>query len=97
MQPQALQACPRRGACRRVTAIATRSPATYVPDRQAPNRRAEPEVGMVGFTYIGAAEDGLYGSVVLNLYSRRTVDWSIQVSMASVAAALSRADDGRLA
>ena len=52
---------------------------------------------MVGFTYIGAAEDGLYGSVVLNLYSRRTVDWSIQVSMASVAAALSRADDGRLA
>ena len=53
-----------------------------------PSRRAEPEVGMASFTYIGVAEDWLYGTVVLNLYSRRTVDWSIQVSMASVAAAL---------
>ena len=35
------------------------------------------------FTYLWTAEGWLYAAVVLDLYSRRTVGWSIQASMTS--------------
>ena len=81
MRAQALRARPkRRGLPKDVgerNAIADN-----VLDRQfqadAPNQK-----WVADFTYIWTAEGGLYVAVVLDLYSRRAVGWSMQASMTS--------------
>lgn len=81
MREQALRACPwRRGLPKdrgEICAVADNAL-----DRQfqadAPNQK-----GMADFTYIWTAEGWLYVAVVLDLYSRRIVGWSMQESMTS--------------
>lgn len=63
--------------------------ADNVLDRQfqadAPNQK-----WVADFTYIWSAEGWLYVAVVLDLYSRRVVGWSLQASMTSVCVQASR-------
>lgn len=81
MRAQALRARPRRRGlpkdCGERSAIADN-----VLDRQfqadAPNQK-----WVADFTYIGTAEGWLYVAVVLDLFSRRIVGWSMQSSMTS--------------
>jgi len=81
MRRNALRARPRR---RRLPADAGERPATElaanVLDRQfeapAPNRK-----WVADFTYIWTAEGWLYVAVVLDLFSRRIVGWSMSASM----------------
>ena len=67
--------------CPRTTVNAAPSQ-TNVLDRQfkadAPNQK-----WVADFTYIWTAEGWLYAAVVLDLYSRRVVGWSMQASMTS--------------
>ena len=64
-------------------------------DRQfeapAPNRK-----WVADFTYIWTAEGWLYVAVVLDLFSRRVVGWSMSAAM-TAEARHRRADDGGLA
>ena len=81
MRSNALKARPRR---RRLPADTGARPATELPanvlDRQfeapAPNRKLAAD-----FTYIWTAEGWLYVAVVLDLYSRRIVGWSMSSTM----------------
>jgi len=81
MRLNALKARPRR---RRLPADAGARPVTELPanilDRQfdatAPNRK-----WVADFTYIWTAEGWLYVAVVLDLYSRRVVGWSMSATM----------------
>jgi len=81
MRLNALKARPRR---RRLPADMGERPATELPanvlDRQfeapAPNRK-----WVADFTYIWTAEGWLYVAVVLDLYSRRIVGWSMSSTM----------------
>jgi putative transposase len=81
MRQQALRARPRR---RRVPANAgPQSPGTVSPnvlnrqfDAPAPNRK-----WVADFTYVWTAEGWLYIAAVIDLFSRRVVGWSIQVTM----------------
>ena len=83
MRLNALKARPRR---RRLPADTGVRPLTELPanilDRQfdavAPNRK-----WVADFTYIWTAEGWLYVAVVLDLYSRRIVGWSMSASMAA--------------
>lgn len=83
MRAQALRARPRR---RRLPADtgqrSTQATAPNVLDRQfqadAPNRK-----WVADFTYLWTAEGWLYVAVVLDLYSRRIVGWSMQHQMTS--------------
>jgi putative transposase len=83
MRVQALRARPRRRARPLDTGI--RHAASLAPnilDRQfrasAPNRK-----WVADFTFMWTAEGGLYVAVVLDLYSRRVVGWSMQSTMTS--------------
>ncbi len=81
MQAAALRARPRRRGLPKDEG--TRSEiADNVLDRQfkaeAPNQK-----WVADFTYIWSAEGWLYVAVVLDLYSRRVVGWSMQASMTS--------------
>lgn len=81
MQRQALRARPRRRGLPKD--VGERSAiADNVLDRQftadAPNQK-----WVADFTYIWTAEGWLYVAVVLDLYSRRAVGWSMQSSMTS--------------
>jgi putative transposase len=81
MRLNALKARPRR---RRLPADTGVRPATELPanilDRQfdaaAPNRK-----WVADFTYIWTAEGWLYVAVVLDLYSRRIIGWSMSATM----------------
>ena len=81
MKLNALKARPRR---RRLPVDAGKRPAADLPanvlDRQfeapAPNRK-----WVADFTYIWTAEGWLYVAVVLDLYSRRIVGWSMKAEM----------------
>jgi putative transposase len=81
MRGNALKARPRR---RRLPADTGERPTTELPenvlDRQfdapAPNRK-----WVADFTYIWTAEGWLYVAVVLDLYSRRIVGWSMSATM----------------
>jgi len=81
MRQQALIARPRRR--RRPSALEDRSQVAAAPNllnRQfaaaGPNQKWAAD-----FTYIWTAEGWLYAAVVLDLYSRRVVGWSMQASM----------------
>ncbi len=81
MRAQALRARPRRrGLPVDRGARPTAAPAANVLDRQfvaqAPNQK-----WVADFTYLWTAEGWLYVAVVLDLYSRRVVGWSMQASM----------------
>jgi putative transposase len=81
MRAQALRARPRRRGLPKD--VGERSAvADNVLDRQfqaeAPNQK-----WVADFTYIWTAEGWLYVAVVLDLYSRRAVGWSMQASMTS--------------
>jgi len=81
MRQQALRARPRR---RRVPADAgPQAPGAVSPnvlnrqfDAPAPNRK-----GVADFTYLWTAEGWLYVAVVVDLFSRRVVGWSMQATM----------------
>jgi len=81
MQRQALRARPRRRGLPK-DAGERSAIADNVLDRQftadAPNQK-----WVADFTYIWTAEGWLYVAVVLDLYSRRAVGWSMQSSMTS--------------
>lgn len=81
MQQQALRARPRRRGLPK-DAGERSAIADNVLDRQfkadAPNQK-----WVADFTYIWTAEGWLYVAVVLDLYSRRAVGWSMQSSMTS--------------
>jgi len=81
MRAQALKARPRRRGLP-VDRGQRSAIANNVLDRQfqadAPNQK-----WVADFTYIWTAEGWLYVAVVLNLYSRRVVGWSMQSSMTS--------------
>lgn len=81
MRAQALRAQPRRrGLPVDRGARSTVAPAANLLDRQfaaqAPNQK-----WVADFTYLWSAEGWLYVAVVLDLYSRRVVGWSMQASM----------------
>lgn len=83
MQHQALRACPRRrGLPQDRSGRLLNAMAPNVLDRQfsasAPNQK-----WVADFTHIWAAEGCLYVAVVLDLYSRRTVGWSMHATMAA--------------
>ncbi len=81
MRLQALRARPRRRGLPRDHGERS-AIAANVLDRQftadAPNQK-----WVADFTYIWTAEGWLYAAVVLDLYSRRVVGWSMQTSMTS--------------
>ena len=81
MREQALRARPRRRGLPKDHGERS-AIADNLLDRQfkadAPNRK-----WMADFTYIWTAEGWLYVAVVLDLYSRRIVGWSMQSSMTS--------------
>lgn len=81
MRKQALRARPRRRSLPKDLGDRT-AIGTNVLDRQfsadAPNQK-----WVADFTYIWTAEGWLYVAVVLDLYSRRVVGWSMQASMTS--------------
>ena len=81
MRLQALRARPRRRGLPRDQGERS-AIAANVLDRQfkadAPNQK-----WVADFTYIWTAEGWLYAAVVLDLYSRRVVGWSMQASMTS--------------
>jgi putative transposase len=81
MQAQALRARPRRrGLPVDRGARSALAPAANLLDRQfvasGPNQK-----WVADFTYLWTAEGWLYVAVVLDLYSRRAVGWSMQASM----------------
>jgi len=81
MRAQALRARPRRrGLPVDRGARPTTAPAANLLDRQfvaqAPNQK-----WVADFTYLWTAEGWLYVAVVLDLYSRRAVGWSMQANM----------------
>ena len=80
MRMQALRARPRRRLPRAVGDSNSSAVAPNVLDRQfeaaAVNRK-----WVADFTYLWTAEGWLYVAVVLDLYSRRAVGWSMQASM----------------
>lgn len=81
MQAQALRARPRRRGLPK-DSVQRGAIADNVLDRQfqadAPNQK-----WVADFTYIWTAEGWLYVAVVLDLFSRRIVGWSMQSSMTS--------------
>ena len=81
MRLQALRARPRRSGLPKDHGERS-AIAANVLDRQfkadAPNQK-----WVADFTYIWTAEGWLYAAVVLDLYSRRVVGWSMQASMTS--------------
>ncbi len=81
MREQALRARPRRRGLPKDHGERS-AIAANVLDRQfkadAPNQK-----WVADFTYIWTAEGWLYAAVVLDLYSRRVVGWSMQASMTS--------------
>ena len=81
MRAPALHARPRRRALPRDTsARSVHATAPNLPDRgftaTAPNQK-----WVADFTYLWTAEGWLYVAVVLDLFSRRVVGWSMQASM----------------
>lgn len=80
MQAQALRARPGRRGLPLDRGERSLAPAENVLDRQfeaaGPNRK-----WVADFTYLWTAEDWLQVAVVLDLYSRRVVGWSMQSSM----------------
>ena len=81
MRAQALRARPRRRGLPQDTG-ARSSIADNVLDRQFKADAAN-QKWVADFTYIWTAEGWLYAAVVLDLYSRRVVGWSMQASMTS--------------
>ena len=81
MRGNALKARPR---CRRLPADTGERPTTELPenvldrhfDAPAPNRK-----WVADFTYIWTGEGWLYVAVVLDLYSRRVVGWSMRAAL----------------
>jgi putative transposase len=80
MQAQALRARPRRRGLPLDRGERSLAPAANVLDRQfeaaGPNQK-----WVADFTYLWTTEGWLYVAVVLDLYSRRAVGWSMQSSM----------------
>ena len=80
MRAQALRARPRRRGLPVDRAERSGTPATNLLDRQfqaaGPNQK-----WVADFTYLWTAEGWLYVAVVLDLFSRRVVGWSMQSSM----------------
>jgi putative transposase len=80
MRQQALRARPRRRGLPSDTGERKGAAAANLLDRQftapAPNQR-----WVADFTYIWTAEGWLYVAVVLDLFSRRAVGWSMQATM----------------
>jgi putative transposase len=81
MRAQALRARPRRRGLPQDTG-ARSAIADNVLDRQFQAEAAN-QKWVADFTYIWTAEGWLYAAVVLDLYSRRVVGWSMQASMTS--------------
>lgn len=82
MRGQALRARPRRRGLPVDRGARLAAPAANLLDRQfvatAPNQK-----WVADFTYLWTAEGWLYVAVVLDLFSRRAVGWSMQSSMTS--------------
>lgn len=82
MRAGALRARPRRRQRPLDQGVAQTAPAANVLDRQftasAPNQK-----WVADFTYLWTAEGWLYVAVVLDLFSRRVVGWSMQATMTS--------------
>ena len=80
MRAQALRARPRRRRLPTDKGERSAEPACNVLDRQfvasAPNRK-----WIADFTYIWTAEGWLYVAVVIDLFSRRVVGWSMSATM----------------
>jgi putative transposase len=80
MQAQALRARPRRRGLPVDRGARGLAPAGNVLDRQFQAARPN-QKWVADFTYLWTAEGWLYVAVVLDLYSRRAVGWSMQASM----------------
>ncbi len=82
MRAQALRARPRRRRMPAGKGERSAEPAGNVLDRQfvasAPNRK-----WIADFTYIWTAEGWLYVAVVIDLFSRRVVGWSMSARMSA--------------